>query len=115
MNESKPSLKPFGVISGCPNRNQAVWFVSRNLQTETANLVLVSVQTKFELVWNQTSPTLVAPPVACAACCTTCHPFHLLCYPWPIMFESPVRSSLFPFLDSTRTATGCPSDRFLER
>jgi len=59
INESKPSLKPFGVISGCPNRNQAVWFVSRNLQTETANSVLVLVQTEFESVWNQTSPTLV--------------------------------------------------------
>ena len=52
-------MKPFGVISGCPNQNQAVWFVSRNLQTETTNSVSVSVQTEFESVWNQTSPTLV--------------------------------------------------------
>jgi|SRR5712671_1416030 len=68
MNESKPSLKPFEVISGCPNRNQAVRFVSRNLQTKTANSVLVSVQTKFESVWNQTFPTLMHEHMRGAEC-----------------------------------------------
>jgi len=52
-------------------QNQTVWFVSRNLQTKTPNLVSISVQTEFGLVWNQTSPALlccllwvlsVAPP-----------------------------------------------------
>jgi len=43
-------LKPFGVISSCPNQNQTVWFVSRNLQIKTPNSVSVSVQTKFGLV-----------------------------------------------------------------
>src|SRR5712671_4009603 len=32
-----------------------------------------------------------------------------------LVFESLVWSSLFPFLDSTGTATSCPLDRFLER
>jgi len=46
------------VIAGCPNRNQAVQFVSQYFQTETETAGLVSVQTEFGSVWNQTSPTL---------------------------------------------------------
>ena len=47
------------VIAGCPNRNQAVQFVSQYFQTETETAGLVSVQTEFGSVWNQTSPTLL--------------------------------------------------------
>ena len=58
--KSKPSLKWFRVITGYPNWNQTIWFHGKNLQTRTKTTGLVSVQTKFGSVWNQTSPTLVA-------------------------------------------------------
>ena len=62
--KSKPRVKPFRVITGHPNQNQTIWFYGKNLQTKTKTAGLVLVQTKFGLVWNQTSPTLTCTSIA---------------------------------------------------